>query len=229
MSFLGTAVTCWYRLAMALFDQPTKSITARSGTPSSSHSSSGSTACRRISALRTVEDEQIAAEVRAVSCSSPVSEGVDFLRSCLARKMKVGIVSNNSADAVHVFLDAHGLSGDVTPVVGRALRHPELTKPNPWPGCRGGACRVDALCGVRQPVGEPRAVRGRRGGRGHRQHVGALALLLPSRSEVVRGCSLDLLPSLVGSLPLPRVTSQRLPSIVVGDSRQLPGAVMLFA
>lgn len=88
---------------------------------------------RRISALRTVEDELIAAEVRAVSCSSSVGEGVEFLRSCLTRKMKVGIVSNNSADAVHVFLDAHGLSGDVAPVVGRAVRHPELMKPNPWP------------------------------------------------------------------------------------------------
>ena len=88
---------------------------------------------RRISALRTVEDELIAAEVRAVFCSAPVGEGVEFLRSCLARKMKVGIVSNNSADAVHVFLDVHGLSADVTPVVGRALRHPELMKPNPWP------------------------------------------------------------------------------------------------
>ena len=80
-----------------------------------------------------VEDALVAAEVRAVSCSTPVGEGVEFLRSCLARKMKVGIVSNNSADAVHVFLDDHGLSGDVTPVVGRALRHPELMKPNPWP------------------------------------------------------------------------------------------------
>lgn len=88
---------------------------------------------RRIGALRTVEDALIAAEVRAVACSASVGEGVEFLRSCLARKMKVGIVSNNSADAVHVFLDVHGLSGDVTPVVGRALRHPELMKPNPWP------------------------------------------------------------------------------------------------
>lgn len=33
MSFRSTAVTCWYRLAMALFDHPMKSITARSGAP----------------------------------------------------------------------------------------------------------------------------------------------------------------------------------------------------
>jgi HAD superfamily hydrolase (TIGR01549 family) len=90
-------------------------------------------ASRQLDLIQTIEDELIAAEVRAVSCSSPTVEGVEFLRLCLSRKMRVGIVSNNSAHAVHVFLDNLGLSGTVAPVVGRAFRHPELMKPNPWP------------------------------------------------------------------------------------------------
>lgn len=90
-------------------------------------------ASRRLDSVPTIEDELIAAEVRAVSCSSPTVEGVDFLRLCLSRGMRVGIVSNNSANAVHAFLENLGLSDSVTPVVGRAFRHPELMKPNPWP------------------------------------------------------------------------------------------------
>lgn len=92
-----------------------------------------STAIRRSGALEPVEDALIAAEVRAVSGSSPTVSGVEFLRSCLSRGLPVGIVSNNSADAVRAFLKAHGLSGAVAPVVGRAYRHPDLMKPNTWP------------------------------------------------------------------------------------------------
>jgi phosphoglycolate phosphatase-like HAD superfamily hydrolase len=81
----------------------------------------------------TIEDELIAAEVRAVACSSPTVEGVAFLRLCVSHGKRVGIVSNNSANAVYAFLEELGLSGAVAPVVGRAFRHPELMKPNPWP------------------------------------------------------------------------------------------------
>lgn len=90
-------------------------------------------ASRQLDLISTIEDELIAAEVRAVSCSSPTVAGVEFLRLCLSRGMRVGIVSNNSANAVHAFLGNLGLSGAVAPVVGRAFRHPELMKPNPWP------------------------------------------------------------------------------------------------
>lgn len=91
------------------------------------------TAVRRSDSLRRVEDELIAAEVQAVSSSSATGEGVEFLRGCLSRQLPVGIVSNNSADAVRAFLAAEGLSDVVAPIVGRAYRHPELMKPNPWP------------------------------------------------------------------------------------------------
>ena len=45
----------------------------------------------------------------------------------------IGVVSNNSADAVHRFLEVHDLPGIVGAVVGRHYRRPDLMKPNPWP------------------------------------------------------------------------------------------------
>lgn len=87
---------------------------------------------RHSSSLRLVEDELIKAEVRAVSCSAATDEGVAFLRACLSRGTRAGIVSNNSADAIKVFLDEHRVTG-AAPVIGRAFRRPGLMKPDPWP------------------------------------------------------------------------------------------------
>lgn len=79
-----------------------------------------------------VEDALIVAEVRAVSCSSATIDGVESLRKCLASGLRVGIVSNNSEEAVRVFLATQRLE-NVSPVVGRERRHPELMKPHSWP------------------------------------------------------------------------------------------------
>jgi phosphoglycolate phosphatase-like HAD superfamily hydrolase len=88
---------------------------------------------RGISSALDIEDALVAAEVRAVSCSTPTADGLESLRRCLDRGLRVGIVSNNSEDAVTTFLKMHGLAEEVSPVVGREYRHPELMKPNPWP------------------------------------------------------------------------------------------------
>ena len=46
---------------------------------------------------------------------------------------RVAIVSNNSAEAIHAYLELHGLSALVAHVQGRDRQDPSLMKPNPRP------------------------------------------------------------------------------------------------
>ena len=80
-----------------------------------------------------VEDALVTAEVRAVKCSDPNFTGIRALLSCVESGRRVGIVSNNSGDAVRTFLEMHDLVTVVAPVLGRSYRHPERMKPNEWP------------------------------------------------------------------------------------------------
>jgi phosphoglycolate phosphatase-like HAD superfamily hydrolase len=60
---------------------------------------------------------------------------------------RVGIVSNNSGDAIRTFLEMYDLAVVVAPVVGRSYRHPERMKPNKWPLQRAmleAECPADA-------------------------------------------------------------------------------------
>jgi phosphoglycolate phosphatase-like HAD superfamily hydrolase len=83
--------------------------------------------------LHELEDQLIAAELAAVATSVVITEGVRALEVALDGGLRVGIVSNNSAPAVNVFIEHLGLAGRVHPVIGRAYRRPDLMKPNPWP------------------------------------------------------------------------------------------------
>lgn len=65
-----------------------------------------------------------------------LSEVLDTLRRS---GHSITIVSNNSAAAVHAFLDAHGLAARIDHVVARTEPDPALLKPNPHLLTRGVA------------------------------------------------------------------------------------------
>ena len=80
-----------------------------------------------------VEDALIVAEVAAVESSIATPGGIESIRACLAAGLPAGIVSNNSAPAIEVFLARWDLLEQVKPVVGRTYLHPEWMKPNVRP------------------------------------------------------------------------------------------------
>ncbi|MDA3644153.1 HAD-IA family hydrolase [Saccharopolyspora indica] len=82
---------------------------------------------------REVDQALLNAELSAVQVSVPNLAGVAALRTSLESGMRVGIVSNNAKEAVDVFLRIQGLGEVVSPVIGRALGHPDRMKPNPEP------------------------------------------------------------------------------------------------
>jgi phosphoglycolate phosphatase-like HAD superfamily hydrolase len=83
--------------------------------------------------MQRVEDALISAEIAAVKCSTATPGGVDSIRDSLTVDLPVGIVSNNSAPAIFVFLKRWDLSGKVNSVVGRTYLHPEWMKPHVRP------------------------------------------------------------------------------------------------
>jgi phosphoglycolate phosphatase len=108
---------------------------------------------RRSQFTAAVEDALVVAEVRAVERAEPNFAGVRALRSCLESGRRVGIVSNNSGDAVRRFLEAHDLTTVVAPVVGRSYRHPERMKPNEWP-MRKAMVEAECAAGAAVFVGD---------------------------------------------------------------------------
>ncbi|MFI9747996.1 HAD family hydrolase [Streptomyces sp. NPDC052494] len=84
--------------------------------------------------LATVEAALTDAEIRAVGVAGgPTAGAVEALTAARIAGRRVAIVSNNSADCVHAYLSARGLSGAVEAVVGRPALRPELMKPSPHP------------------------------------------------------------------------------------------------
>jgi phosphoglycolate phosphatase-like HAD superfamily hydrolase len=82
------------------------------------------------SALNDVETACTDAEVTAARTCHP-TPGAHKLMAALHRtSTPVVIVSNNAADAIHVYLDRHHLAELVRGVVGRPAGHPDLMKPN---------------------------------------------------------------------------------------------------
>ncbi|MFJ9935213.1 HAD family hydrolase [Streptomyces virginiae] len=83
---------------------------------------------------RKVEQALTAAEVEAVALAGlPTSGAVEALESVRSSGRAVAVVSNNSAECVQSFLEAHGLDGYVARVIGRPVGQPHLMKPNPFP------------------------------------------------------------------------------------------------
>ncbi|WP_152185545.1 HAD family hydrolase [Segeticoccus rhizosphaerae] len=81
--------------------------------------------------LEAVEKACIEAEISAARTSKPTPGALNFLRACAEAEKPVVIVSNNSPEAVHVYLTRHDANRLVRGVVGRAPHHPELMKPHP--------------------------------------------------------------------------------------------------
>ncbi|GAA2636229.1 HAD family hydrolase [Paractinoplanes durhamensis] len=80
-----------------------------------------------------VEDAFCAAELAAVGTAEPTPFGHQVILNAVRRGNAVGVVSNNSAVAVEAYLDVHGLTCHVSPVIGRAYADPARMKPNPEP------------------------------------------------------------------------------------------------
>jgi len=80
-----------------------------------------------------VESALIRAELDAVARAKPNSEGLTAVQACLSAGLEVGVVSNNSGEAVTAFLKSAGLVQYIAPIVGREPGRPDLMKPNPWP------------------------------------------------------------------------------------------------
>ncbi|WP_435970370.1 HAD family hydrolase [Streptomyces sp. Qhu_M48] len=84
--------------------------------------------------LAAVEAALTDAEVRAVGVAgAPTGGAVEAMAAARSSGRRVAIVSNNSADCVHAYLSAQGLSGAVEAVVGRPILRPDLMKPSPHP------------------------------------------------------------------------------------------------
>lgn len=84
---------------------------------------------------RAVEDALTAAEITAARLARPTPYAREVIVAAHETGRSVAIVSNNAADAVRTYLDAHRLSRHVHPVVGRPYADPARMKPNPAPIC----------------------------------------------------------------------------------------------
>ncbi|MFF0579545.1 HAD family hydrolase [Streptosporangium saharense] len=70
-------------------------------------------------------------EEEAVQLARPTPGGEAVLRSCIDSGRTVWLVSNNASSAIRAYLNAHGLSGQVTGVFGRIPGDPASMKPSP--------------------------------------------------------------------------------------------------
>ena len=83
--------------------------------------------------VRAVEDDLVMAELEAVDTAVPTPGGIESMTAGLSAGKVVGVVSNNSAQAVARFLKSSGVLFDVKPLIGRAYANPGLMKPHPYP------------------------------------------------------------------------------------------------
>jgi HAD superfamily hydrolase (TIGR01509 family) len=89
---------------------------------------------------RLIDDACQDAEVTAASSAVPTPGAADSLRAARESGRKVAIVSNNSADAIEAFLQAHDLLKYVDGIVARFRgMPPHLLKPHPFLVERGRA------------------------------------------------------------------------------------------
>jgi HAD superfamily hydrolase (TIGR01509 family) len=80
-----------------------------------------------------VEMELRAAELSAVMSAVPSNGSDDFIVAAAATGRHVAIVSNNSAEAIRLYLDIHGLLANISKIVGRKFGRPDLMKPDRAP------------------------------------------------------------------------------------------------
>jgi HAD superfamily hydrolase (TIGR01662 family) len=78
------------------------------------------------------EQALTAYEVRAVAGLSPTEGAAEAIESLRASGHTVTIVSNNSEQAIHAFIDAHALADQIDGVVGRTRARAQDLKPEPY-------------------------------------------------------------------------------------------------
>lgn len=77
------------------------------------------------------EARLVSAECAAAQSAEPTADAHELIATASRRRIPVAIVSNNSGEAIQVYLGAHGLADAVAAVVGRPPGHPERMKPQP--------------------------------------------------------------------------------------------------
>ena len=97
------------------------------------------TGVNRPDLLAQVEQSQISNEVAAAESATPAPGGREAIEAASQSGRSVSIVSNNSAAAIKVYLDRHGLADHVAAVVGRAPGYPERMKPESDPLVRASS------------------------------------------------------------------------------------------
>jgi HAD superfamily hydrolase (TIGR01509 family) len=85
---------------------------------------------------RNIDDELRQAELRAVKTAHPTPYAADVIVAAHRAARPVAIVSNNSELAIRAYLESHGLSRYIGPVIGRAYAEPDRMKPHPEPVLR---------------------------------------------------------------------------------------------
>ena len=78
-----------------------------------------------------VEAEMTDQELAAVATAAPTPYVHEVVTACRDSGRSVAVVSNNSARAVHAYLDRHGLDDRIGLVVARTDHDPALLKPSP--------------------------------------------------------------------------------------------------
>jgi HAD superfamily hydrolase (TIGR01549 family) len=71
------------------------------------------------------------AELDAIATAAPTPGAVQLVDACRKSGRRIGVVSNNSTEAVTAYLRARDMYSAVDVVVGRSGTHPELLKPSP--------------------------------------------------------------------------------------------------
>lgn len=79
------------------------------------------------------EDRFRSAELVAARRATPTPGGAESIRACAFAGKTAAIVSNNSAEAVRLYLDIHRMRTYVDTVVGRPYADTTKMKPNPDP------------------------------------------------------------------------------------------------
>lgn len=82
---------------------------------------------------RQVEDELCAAELIAVDGAAPTPYAREVIVAAHEAGRPLAIVSNNSANAIRRYLDAHRLTRYIPTIIGRAHADPARMKPDPEP------------------------------------------------------------------------------------------------
>ena len=83
--------------------------------------------------LKRVEQILIEAEIHAVSTAEATRYARETIVAAREYGMKIAIVSNNSAESIHRYLDIHRLNRHIDHVIGRPYANPKNMKPSPWP------------------------------------------------------------------------------------------------